>query len=146
MAEHLSNNFLQQLRGNWKFPAVVYFCRVFEAVLNMSPFSSDLFEVALISSKDHIIFMTDIVTKLMTPGRRQSHATPTVEENGTSTESVVVVVGAASWESSLQKKVGKNWHLTLDRDLLSDGRRFFELTPIEKVRDCLVYICCLCKF
>lgn len=114
--ENIVDDLLLALRRNWKFPAVVHFCRVFEGVLGLSQFSSDQLEKALISPGEHPVFLSELVSRLLYPGRKLSQnpeAWPT-------------------WEPNLQKKVKTNWNLVLENDPLI-GRHFADLSSTEKV-------------
>lgn len=115
--ENSMKELLQALRENWKFPAVVHFCRVFEGILGLHQFSSDQLERALLSPGDHPVFLSELVSRLLSPGRKLSQnpeAWP-------------------SWEPSLQKKVKSNWSLVLQHDPLL-GKQFADLSSAEKVR------------
>eukprot|EP00210_Caulerpa_lentillifera_P009012 g8602.t1 len=114
--ENSMNELLRALRENWKFPAVVHFCRVFEGVLGLHQFSSDQLERALLNPGDHPVFLSELVSRLLSPGRKLSQnpeAWP-------------------SWEPSLQKKVKANWSLVLKQDPLL-GKQFADLSSAEKL-------------
>lgn len=107
------------LRSNWKFPAVVHFCRVFEGVLSLRQFSSDKFEAALLNPGDHSVFLSELISRLLYPGRKKNTINP---------------VTWPTWETNLLKKVKANWNLTMDHDPLEGQQHFVEVPSSEKVR------------
>jgi len=108
-----------ELRSNWKFPAVVHFCRVFEGVLSLRQFSSDKFEAALLNPGDHSVFLSELISRLLYPGRKKNAHNPETTW--------------PTWETNLLKKVKANWSLTMDHDPLEGQQHFVEVTPSEKL-------------
>ena len=107
------------LRSNWKFPAVVHFCRVFEGVLSLRQFSSDKFEAALLNPGDHSVFLSELISRLLYPGRKKNVAKPETTW--------------PTWETNLLKKVKTYWSLTMDHDPLERQQHFVEVSSSEKV-------------
>lgn len=109
---------VQALRDSWKFPAVVRFCRVFEAPLQLRPFSSERLERALVQPREHSLFLSELLYKLMTVDRRQPFQ---------------VALASEKWEAMLTDKL-RRCATQLGASSALHTQRFHELDPLLRVR------------
>ena len=104
------------LRSNWKFAAIVQFCRMFASPLRLRSFAADTLESALLTPDNHRMFLSELLFKLLRADASQPYSEKDSE----------------GWESLLYRKVSAKWSDQFDTHPLA-GTTFFEITSTERV-------------
>ena len=60
---------VHELRTDWRFAAVIQFCRVFNAALKLRPFPADQLQAALLQPQEHSVFLQELVYRLLKNGQ-----------------------------------------------------------------------------
>lgn len=107
---------LQRMRSNWQFAAILQFCRIFAAKLQIKSFSADILEKALLSPWDYQVFFAELLYKLLRYNSKQ----PYKEED------------SHVWEKLLNKKVAYKYYDLFPQNPLA-RKGFFELSPCKRV-------------
>lgn len=107
------------LRSDWKFAAIVQFCRIFAIPLRLKSFAADTLESALLSPDNHRMFLSELLFKLLRADALQPYSEKDSE----------------GWESLLYRKVSAKWPDQFDSHPLA-GTSFFEITSAKRVGRC----------
>ena len=107
------------LRSDWKFAAIVQFCRMFASTLRFKSFAADTLEAALLNPDNHRMFLSELVFKLL----RADALQPYTEKD------------SEGWESLLYRKASARWPGQFDSHPLA-GTTFFEITSTRRVGTC----------
>lgn len=107
------------LRSDWKFAAIVQFCRIFAAPLRLKSFAADTLESALLTPDNHRMFLSELLFKLLRPDASQPYSEKDSE----------------GWESLLYRKVSAKWTDHFDSHPLA-GTTFFDTLSTRRVRRC----------
>ena len=106
------------LRTDWRFAAVIQFCRVFSAALKLRPFPADQLQAALLQPQEHSVFLQELVYRLLKNDNQPFSL------HGAS----------AAWEDLLQSRLDRSWHsLGLAAHPLGEAGDFFLLSPSQRV-------------
>lgn len=116
---HLESEQTALLRSDWKFAAIVQFCRMFASTLRFKSFAADTLEAALLNPDNHRMFLSELVFKLL----RADASQPYTEKD------------SEGWESLLYRKVSARWPGQFDSHPLA-GTTFFEITSTLRVGRC----------
>ena len=107
------------LRSDWKFAAIVQFCRMFATSLRLKSFAADTLESALLTPDNHRMFLSELLFKLL----RADASHPYSEKD------------SEGWESLLYRKVSAKWPDHFDSHPLA-GTSFYEITSTKRVGRC----------
>lgn len=107
------------LRSDWKFAAIVQFCRMFAAPLRLKSFAADTLESALLTPDNHRMFLSELLFKLLRADASQPYSEKDSE----------------GWESVLYRKVSAKWPDQFASHPLA-GTTFFDITSTQRVGRC----------